>query len=353
MELYRLETVPWQDSQLLYHSLPRVGREGVILCSPATTYVCIGYFQDVEQEVDVPFCRESDIPIFRREVGGGATYLDGEQLFFQLIIHRDNPLVPAGKLAFYHKFLQAPIESYRALGIPAEYREVNDIIANQRKVSGCGAAEIGDYYVLVGNLIVDFNYEMMARVLKVPDEKFRDKIYKTIHENLSTIKRESETVPPREELWSLMADKFIEMLGPMEVVTTVDEEWRTKTDELAARFLSDEWLYQKRRPGAGRFGEAQHKREVTIRAGVEVKQKMYKAPGGLIRATTEVQNGVIAAISISGDFFFFPEEKLTDLEAALVGARVEEVEQTITRFYAGHGIESPGVTSADFARVVG
>ncbi len=353
MKLYRLGTVPWQDSQLLYHSLPRVGREGVILCSPATTYVCIGYFQDAEQEVDLEFCREQGIPVFRREVGGGATYLDGEQLFFQLIIHRDSPLVPAGKLAFYRKFLQAPIEAYRALGIPAEYREVNDIVANQRKVSGCGAAEMGDYYVLVGNLIVDFNYEMMARVLKVPDEKFRDKIYKTIYENLSTIKREIEPVPSREELWSLMADKFVEMLGPMEVETTVDEEWRAKTDELAAQFLTDEWLHQKRRPRASRFGEAQRKREVTIRAGVQVRQKMYKAPGGLIRATTEVQGGVLVSVSLSGDFFFFPEEKLADLEAVLAEVREAEAEAAITRFYKEHGIESPGVTPADFAQALG
>jgi len=344
MKLYRLGSVSWQDSQLLYHALPRLGREGVILCSPATTYVCIGYFQDVEQEVDVEFCRQQGIPVFRREVGGGAVYLDGEQLFFQLVIHRDNPLVPAGKLAFYREFLQAPIESYRALGIPAEYRPVNDIVANQRKVSGCGAAQIGDYYVLVGNLIVDFNYEMMARVLKVPDEKFRDKVYKTIYENLSTIKREIEPVPPREELWSLMAEKFVEMLGPMEVQTTVDEEWRAKTDELATQFLTDEWLYQKRRPGAGR--------KVTIRAGVQVKRKMHKAPGGLIRATTEVQDGVFVAVSLSGDFFFYPEEKLAALEAALVGVPETEVQSAIARFYKEYGIESPGVTPADFGRVL-
>jgi len=192
---------------------------------------------------------------------------------------------------------------------------------------------------------VDFDYEMMARVLKVPDEKFRDKIYKTIYENLSTIKREIDPVPPREKLWSLMANKFIEMLGPMEAETMVDEEWRARTDELAAHFLTDEWLYQKRRPRAGR--------EVRIRAGVHVRQKMYKAPGGLIRATTEVQDDVITVASLSGDFFFFPEEKLADLETVLVGVRVEEVELAVARFYEEHGIESPGVTPADFARVMG
>ncbi|HID86221.1 MAG TPA: lipoate--protein ligase family protein [Anaerolineae bacterium] len=344
MKLYRLGTVSWQDSQLLYHALPRLGREGVILCSPATPYVCVGYFQDVEQEVDVEFCRQKEIPIFRREIGGGAVYLDGDQLFFQLILRRDNPLVPAGKLAFYRKFLQAPIEAYRTLGISAEYRPVNDIVAHHRKISGCGAGEIGDAYVLVGNLIVDFNYEMMARVLKVPDEKFRDKVYKTIHENLSTIKREIGQVPPREELWSLMAEKFVEMLGPMEVETTVDEEWRARTDELAARFLTDEWLHRKRRPGIGR--------EVTIRAGVQVRQKMHKAPGGLVRATTETKEGKLVSVSLSGDFFFHPEEKLAELEEALVGVEIERVEEVIVRFYRRNAIESPGLQPADLARVL-
>jgi len=344
MKLYRLGTVSWQDSQLLYHALPRLGREGLNLLSPGSPYVCIGYHQDVEQEVDVEFCRENNIPVFRREVGGGAVYLDGAQLFWQLIIRKDNPLVPAGKEAFYRKFLQPPIEAYRALGIPAEYRPVNDIVARNHKVSGTGVGEIGDYVVFVGNLIVDFDYKMMARVLKVPDEKFRDKVYKTIYENLSTVKREIERVPPREELWSLMAAKFIEMLGPMETETTVDAEWRAKTDELAAQFLTDEWLYQKRRPRTDR--------EVKIRAGVHVRQKMHKAPGGLIRAIVQVEEGVIRNTELSGDFFFYPAERLADLERVLVGVSLEEVEQAVARFYAEHGVESPGVTPADFARVL-
>jgi lipoate-protein ligase A len=345
VKLYRLETVSWQDSQLLYHAQPRLGREALNLLSPGSPYVCVGYFQDVEQEVDVPFCRENDIPIFRREVGGGAVYLDGEQLFYQLVIRRDNPLTPASKDAFYRKFLQAPIEAYRALGIPAEYKPVNDIVAGGRKISGSGVAEIGDTIVFVGNLIVDFNYEMMAHVLRVPDEKFRDKVYKTLQDNLSTVKRELGSAPSHEELWDLLAEKFAEVLGPLDVQTTVDDAWRAKVDELAAQFLTDEWLYQKRRPSADRA--------VRIRAGVEVKQKIHKATGGLIRATTEVQEGAIAAVSISGDFFFFPEEKLAEMETALAGVSVEEAEQAIAEFYAEHDIESPGVTPADFAQVIG
>ncbi len=344
MKLYRLDTVNWQDSQLLYHALPRLGREGLNLLSPGSPYVCIGYFQDAEQEVDLERCRQKGIPVFRREVGGGAVYLDGEQLFYQLIIHKDNPLVPAGWEAFYRKFLEAPIQAYRALGIPAEYRPVNDIVANGRKVSGNGAAEIGDYYILVGNLIVDFNYEMMVRVLRVPDEKFRDKVYKTLQDNLSTIRRELGYAPPRDELWNLLAEKFIEVLGPLEVETTVDAAWRAQADALAETMLTDEWLHRRGRPQEGRA--------VTIRAGVQVRHKMYKAPGGLIRATVEEREGVIAGLSLSGDFFFYPAHRLADLEAALVGVRPAEAEGAIAHFYSEHGIQSPGITPADFVRVL-
>ena len=343
MRINYLKTVSWQDSQLLYHAQPRLGREGLNLLAPETPYVCIGYFQDVEQEVDLAYCSENEIPVFRREVGGGAVYLDGDQLFFQLVLHRDNPLIPSGgKLAFYRRFLQAPIEAYRALGIPAQYREVNDIVANGRKISGCGAAEIKDCYVLVGNLIADFDYETMARVLKVPDEKFRDKVYKSIRENLSTVRRELGYLPPRKELWSLMVTEFEKMLGPMEMETEVDDAWRSKVDELSETLLSDVWLHRKHSP-------LNRERDVKIRAGVNVHQRMHKAPGGLIRATFEVHEGQLVTVSLSGDFFFYPEEKLIELEEALKGVSTESALRVVTCFYDEHGIESPGVTPEDLA----
>ncbi|MCS7287288.1 MAG: lipoate--protein ligase [Anaerolineae bacterium] len=344
MKLYYFGTVPWHYSQLLYHALPRLNREGLIFLAPASPYVCIGYFQDAEQDVDLTYCREQGIPVFRREVGGGAVYLDGDQLFWQLVIRKDHPLVPASREEFYRRFLQAPIATYRAIGIPAEYKPVNDIIAHNRKISGTGVAEIGDYVVFVGNLILDFNYEMMVRVLKVPDEKFRDKVYKTLQENLTTIRRELGYIPPRDELWNLLAEKFSELLGPLEVEREIDPEWQAEADRLGERMLSEEWLHLRRRP--------RPERGVTIRSGVEVWQKVYKAPGGLIRATVEVHEGVIAEASISGDFFFYPADKLTELEKALVGVRVEEAEEVIARFYSEQRVESPGVTPADLATVL-
>ena len=345
MKLNRLGTVSWQDSQLLYHAQPRLGREGLNLLSPGSPYFCIGYFQDVEQEVDVAYCRDRRIPIFRREVGGGAVYLDGNQLFYQLIIHRDNPQVPSGREAFYRKFLQAPLAVYRRLGIPVEYKPVNDIIVNGQKISGNGVGEIGEYIIFVGNLIVDFDYDTMVRVLRVPDEKFRDKIHKTLRDNLTTIQREIGEVPARDELWDMLAEEFAKLLGSFDAETTVDVAWREESDRLAARMLKDEWLHQAR-PSKGGWS-------VKIRDGVEVHHKVHKAPGGLIRAVVEFHEGHIVNVALSGDFFFYPAEQLKDMERALTGVAAADVEAVVATFYADYGIESPGITPADFAQVIG
>ncbi len=343
MHLYDLGSVPWTDSQLIYHALPRLKRQALVLLSPASPYVCIGYHQDLEKEVDVEFCQANDIPIFRREVGGGGVYLDNNQLFYQLIIHKDSPLAPRDKASFYQKFLQPPIETYREIGIPAEYKPVNDIVAQKRKISGNGAAEIGEYLILVGNLILDFNYEMMSRVLRVPDEKFRDKVYKSMRENLTTIKRELGDVPSRELLTASLARSFEKMLGSLPRAD-VDEELRNEVSRLAPEFLSEEWLYK--------IGRRMEGRKVRIAAGVDVKHLIHKAPGGLIRGDVEVTDGVIKSLALSGDFFFYPADKLTELAEALIGKKEDEVEKAIVQFYEQHDIESPGVEPADFTKVV-
>jgi lipoate-protein ligase A len=347
VKLYKLGKVPWHESQLIYHALAALGREALSLVSPVTPYVCIGFHQDVDQELDLEFCKANGIPVFRREVGGGATYLDGDQLFFQLILRRDNPEVPMTKEAFYRKFLQPIINVYRGIGIPAEYRPINDVITGTRKISGTGVGEIGDCIVFVGNLITDFNYEMMSRVLKVPDEKFRDKVHKTLMENLSTIRRELGVQRASEwdeaTLNALMAQEFQKLIGPMHP-SQKDKALQAKIDELGEWMMSDAWLYQKGKTVSGR--------DVKIREGIKVVQKLHKASGGLIRADFELKEGKFKNVSISGDFFCFPEEAISLLESRLEGRSTQEIPTILERFYSEEGIETPGIGTDDWMRVL-
>ncbi|MBW2066031.1 MAG: lipoate--protein ligase family protein [Deltaproteobacteria bacterium] len=348
MKLYNLGKIPWHETQTIYHALARSGREALSLVSPETPYVCIGFHQDAEQEVDMEFCRDRGIPVFRREVGGGAVYLDGDQLFFQLILKRKNPIVPRSKEAFYKKFLQPVINTYRHIGIQAEYKPVNDVVAGNRKISGTGAAEIGDCIVFVGNLIVDFNYDMMSRVLRVPDEKFRDKVHKTLRENLSTIRR--ELGPEEASKWDestlnkIMADEFARVAGPMEPAAK-DRVLQEKMDSLEEEMNNDPWLYQTRRKGAGG-------REVKISAGAQVLQRVHKARGGLIRADLVVKEGKFQKVYFSGDFFCFPEKGVEWLERSLQGREVWAAGSVVERWYEEKGIETPGIQVDDWMKIL-
>jgi lipoate-protein ligase A len=344
MRLYHLRHVPWLDSQLIYHAQPRLGMEGINILAPSEPYVCIGYHQDVEQEVDAAFCQEHHIPIFRREVGGGAVYLDGNQVFYQIVLHKDNPLAHGDKASFYARMLQPVVETYAELGVPARYRPINDIVtAEGRKISGNGAATIGDYVILVGNLIADFDYGTMVRVLRVPDEKYRDKVFKSMQENLTTVKRETGRLPSWDEMVTPLIRHLAEVFGPLESVP-LPQAVRRQVRALKPQFLSEDWLYKK--------GRRQQGRTVRIAAGVDVVQRMHKAPGGLLRATLEVNDNRLASVSLSGDFFCYPEDAITRLESALEGIALDQVGITLDQFYANHELETPGVTTDDWMKVL-
>ncbi len=280
-------------------------------------------------------------------MGGGAVYLDGGQLFYQLVIRKDHPEMPEDKDAIYRKFLMPVVDTYREFGVNAEYKPINDIIANGRKVSGNGAAEINDMIIIVGNFIVDFNYEMMSKCLRVPDEKFRDKVFKTLQDNLSTMLRETGSMPDNRLLGDALVKRYEPILGKMTLKTEPDADLVAKADELQKERHTDEWLFanDRRRPDA---------RQVKIREGVYVIQNMLKVPGGLIRVTAVNEDGVLRDVHLSGDFFFYPAENLPKLESALNGipAQSEAITQAVAAFYANNTVETPGVQPADFARVL-
>ena len=49
----------------------------------------------------------------------------------------------------------------------------------------------------------------------------------------------------------------------------------------------------------------------------------FKAPKGVIKVELELKHDTISRISLSGDFFMYPEDALERLEQALVGVKAE------------------------------
>jgi len=344
MKLFHLRHVDWVDSQLIYHAQPRINVEGINILAPSSPYVCIGYHQNLKQEVDLEYCENNQIPVFRREVGGGAVYLDGDQIFYQIVINKKNALALGGKAEFYERMLQPVADTYKDLGIPAKFKPVNDVItAEGRKIAGTGAVEIGDYLILVGNLIADFDYKTMVRVLRVPDEKFRDKVFKSMTENLTTIKREIGRIPTWDEMAEPLLRNYEKVLGKLEP-SELPEKVRAQMEKLKPKYLDDEWLFKKRRVSG--------KRKVKIATDVNIIQRVHKAPGGLIRIIFELKENKIHNLSISGDFFCYPSGAVSTLEKVLEGAELSEVGDRVATYYQDPNIEIPGITPDDWVKAL-
>ena len=342
-------------TQAIYEAIAIARKNGavpdtLVVCWPRKPLACIGYFQEVDKELDDDYCNEKKIPIVRRILGGGAVYLDSNQVFYQIIGQRGGNLIPVDIEGVFRKLLEAPIRTYKEMGIPAVYRPVNDIEVEGRKISGNGAAETDGIAILTGNIILDFNYDEMTRILKVPDEKFRDKLTKSLRERLTTVKRELGYAPDHQDVKTSLVKNFEVTLG----VRFASGSLTKMEDSLLKRlmkqkYLSKKWTYE----NSSRHAALSSPRIVKVSGRTNVGQGIYKSAGGLIRVTAEFAENKINEILISGDFTFIPP-RIPELERSLLNADVDErnINAVVEEFYRQNGILSPGTGPSDFAKAI-
>ena len=76
---------------------------------------------------------------------------------------------------------------------------------------------------------------------------------------------------------------------------------------------------------------------------------MRKVPGGkLLRVKADCADGIVSKVLIEGDFFLYPEEGVTKLEHALIGAKTsdaEDVRQRIERTIQENHLQLMGFSS--------
>jgi len=335
-------------SQAVYHGIAEtIDAESdpvLSLASPLTPYVCVGLHQEIAREVDEEFCASRNLPVYRRHVGGGAVYLDENQLFTHFIY----PRAKAPKLAadLYPMFIEPVVRTYLGLGVNAAFRPANDIQVNGRKIGGTGAASIGGATVMVGSFMFDFDTATMARCLKVPSEKFRDKLKATLDDYMTTMVKELDQAPTREDLKARFLVHCSEVLG-VEIFHDKPTEKELAAIAQAEIDLADpEWTDVQGRKFVA-LG-------VKISADTHLTESAFKAPGGLIRVHLLGREGKVEDLMISGDFTCLPPEGVDQLAAALVGCDLSEdgLETAAAKILHERHIEMVGVSPKDIATAI-
>jgi lipoate---protein ligase len=288
VELYDLGAVSWWESQCFYHALAHLGREGLIICYPSSPYVCLGLHDDLDQEIDQEYCRSQGIPIFRRETGGGVVYLDNRQVFFQLVLRRDNPQLPLRRHRLYEKFLQPAISVYRHYGVPAELKAPADIAAAGRKCSGNACGDVGQGTAYIGNLLLDFDYAAMSNILRAPYPQFRQYLFQSMQSHMTTLHDWVSYSVDYAELAARLIEGFKIQWGDLEH-RVPDQELTNKAREIHASSSLPEWLKMP--------GRRYNYRKIKIAEGVMLMEKKIGTDSS---AVIMVRNGRIEEINLVG-----------------------------------------------------
>jgi len=300
-------------TQGLYHFLAKGMNESsddtVILCSPTSPYLCIGYHQVLESVLDTKVCEALNLPIMRRFLGGGTTFLDCHQIFYQCIFHHSR--VPWRTETVYQMMLAAPVKVLNRIGLSGRLRAVNEVEANSVRIAGIGGGRVGDAMVVVGNLLLDFDYSLMSSVWKVPDKPFRNLALETMKKRVGTLNKLGcdHTL---ESLESFLAEAFVESLErPIHEEQLETEEIQagrnTASDLASSEFLS---LHNP-------VGSEKPMKSIKISADVFIHHIHFKFEGQEVDVSVRADKGIVTDLKTN-----FPRK--TKIRELLIGTQLSD-----------------------------
>lgn len=209
--------------------------------------VSIGYFQGIKEEVDLEVCSRKGIDTVRRRTGGGAVYHDTHgELTYSLMVNIDHRLVSTNYQEAYRFLCSGLVRGLQRLGIPAEFKPINDIIVDNKKISGNAQTRSMNVVHQHGTILRKVDPSLMFTVLKVPNEKVRDKLIMTIEERVTSIDNLMKTHICLNDLKNELTKGFEEVFEIRLVPGEIIEFEKKLTSNLATKkYGTREWNFMR------------------------------------------------------------------------------------------------------------
>ena len=251
----------WRLIDLLVDSAPRqmaldeaLARLRLRLGTPNTvrlyrwrpSAVSIGYFQSVEEEVNLEACQRFGVDVIRRITGGGAVFHDyNGEITYSLVAPEGDPRIPQDILESYRVICGAVVRGLAKLGVDAEFAPVNDIVAGGRKISGNAQTRRHGVVLQHGTILVDSDLKRMFQVLRVKDAKISDKLIKAVEERVTNLRRYLGREVGFQEARDALVEGFQEAFQVELVPGKLTREEEELARELEAKYRSREWVFRR------------------------------------------------------------------------------------------------------------
>ncbi|MHA1860307.1 MAG: lipoate--protein ligase family protein [Candidatus Asgardarchaeia archaeon] len=208
--------------------------------------ISLGYFQNLESEVDLEACKEMGVDVVRRMTGGGNVYHDYEgEITYSIAFKEGEINIPRDVVESYKYIEKGIVISLKKMGIEARMSGINDIIVMGKKISG--NAQTRRYGVVLqhGTILLDVNVDKMFTLLKVSSEKLRDKMIKSVRERVTSLRHIIGKKPSFDEVERLLKEGFEEALGVKFSNGELNDFERGMLPKLIDKYKSKEWTFRR------------------------------------------------------------------------------------------------------------
>ncbi len=315
------------------------------------THLNVGWFDDVDCTLDLAACERLGVQVIRRPFAGGGTafYERGCAVMWGVMFPKPGN----------HDDLDAEIARSQPIVLGAldriglgdvHFEGSADLRWRGRKLGGISAGDFGRVISVGGFLnIRPPNLDLYLRVVRVPDDKFKDKLVKDMREYVCT----AEEVAGRSVRYEHFRDALLAAVGGGGIrleprdLTDVEQAAlkkisnRIATDD-SVRRVSSARFRAEHEPGGRRVGFGNHKGRKLCRAGVALDE-----------------NGIVVAAMMAGDMHVAPPDTLDRVAAALAGtdaADTAEVRRRVAAVFEGPDVHqadaTTGVTTDDLGAAV-
>ena len=190
--------------------------------------VIFGRNQVVENEVNVPYCQQHGIRMYRRKSGGGCVYADMGNVMLSYICDGDN-------VGFtFNKFVNMVLMVLRRMGIKAIGTSHNDVLIGDRKVCGTAFYHLPDRNIVHSTFLYDTNMEHMLHAITPSREKLQRKGVESVRQRITLLK--DYTDMGLEDVKALIKATLCEgesVLTPSEVA---------EIEQVEATYLKDDFI---------------------------------------------------------------------------------------------------------------
>jgi len=144
--------------------------------------VIFGRNQVMENEVNVDYCHEKGIQMFRRKSGGGCVYADKGNVMLSYVCDGDN-------VGFtFNKFINMLLLVLRRMGVEATSTSHNDVMIGERKVSGTAFYHLPGRNIVHSTFLYDTDMENMLHAITPSREKLQRKGVESVRQRITLLK---------------------------------------------------------------------------------------------------------------------------------------------------------------------